>query len=123
MALADYLAKNYLSADSKPSKKRKRKDGAKADGITIADDDVNDWTKPTQNGDDDEDAPTMVAGSLSGGLNKPAKKSKWIKIGAEAPKDSDQAAADAILADAQAESNARAQQDDDAPAIVGEDGE
>lgn len=123
MALSDYLAKNYLSADSKPSKKRKRKDAAKLEGLTIADDDANEWTKSAQNGDDDEDAPTMVGSTLGGGLNKPTKKSKWIKVGAQAPTNAEQAAADAILADAQAESTARAQQDDDAPAVVGEDGE
>ena len=123
MALANYLAKNYLSADSKASKKRKRKDAAKADGLTIAEDDANDWTNPAQNGNEDDDAPTMVGGGLSGGLNKPTKKSTWIKVGSSAPSNSDQAAADAILADAQAESNARAQQDDDAPTMVGEDGE
>ncbi|KAF2167114.1 hypothetical protein M409DRAFT_66178 [Zasmidium cellare ATCC 36951] len=123
MSLADYLAKNYLSADSKPSKKRKRKDAAKAEGLVIADDDVNSWTnQPAKNGDEDEDAPTIVGGALAAGLNKPTKKSKWVRIGAEAPKDADQAAADAILADAQAESNARAQDDDEDPAIVGEDG-
>ena len=123
MALADYLAKNYLSADTKPSKKRKRKDAAKSDGITIAEDGVNDWTKPAQNGEEEDDGPTVLGGTLAGGLNKPAKKSKWIKVGTSAPTNSEQAAADAILADAQAESHARAQQDDDAPAVVGEDGE
>ena len=123
MALADYLAKNYLSADAKPSKKRKRKDGKKAEGVTIEEDSTNDWTQPKQNEEDDEDAPTIMGGGLSGGLNKPAKKSKWLKIGSAAPKDADQQAADAILADAQKESTARAQQDDDAPAIVGDDGE
>lgn len=123
MSLADYLAKNYLSADSKPSKKRKRKDAARAEGLVIADDDVNSWTnQPAKNGDEDEDAPTIVGGALAAGLNKPTKKSKWVRIGAEAPKDADQAAADAILADAQAESNARAQNDDEDPAVVGEDG-
>ena len=119
MGLADYLAQNYLSAE-KPAKKRKRKDKAPKDGLTIEDDEAQAWTNPNQNNDDDEDAPTIVG--LAGGLNKPAKKSKWIKIGAEAPKDSDQAAADAILADAQAESRARAQQDDDDPTLVGENG-
>ena len=122
MALADYLAKNYLSADSKPSKKRKRKDASKSDGITIEDDDSNNWTNLTQQQDEDDTAPVIVGDGLPGGLNKPGKKTNWIKIGASAPKDSDQAAADAILADAQAEYNARALQDDDAPAIVGEDG-
>ena len=60
MALADYLAKNYLSADAKPSKKRKRKDVAKAEGVTIADDDVDDWTNPAQHGEDEDDAPTVL---------------------------------------------------------------
>lgn len=119
MPLSDYLAKNYLSADTKPSKKRKRKDAAKNEGLSIAEDGENDWTKSTENGDDDDDGPT-IAGGLTGGLNKPVKKSKWIKIGGDAPKDSDQAAADAILADAQAESNARAAEDEDAPAVMDE---
>jgi pre-mRNA-splicing factor CWC26 len=55
MSLADYLAKNYLTADSKPekkSKKRKRKDAA--DGLIIADDDDLGWsTSKTTQGDDD----------------------------------------------------------------------
>jgi pre-mRNA-splicing factor CWC26 len=119
MPLADYLAQNYLSADSKPSKKRKRKE-AKAEGISIADDGANDWTNGADKNSDDEDAPTISGGTpLSGGLNKPAK--KWVTIGSAAPKDSDQAAADAILADAQAESNARDQEDDEAPAIAEEE--
>ena len=44
MSLADYLAKNYLTADSKSekkSKKRKRKEIPQ--GITIADDDISSW--------------------------------------------------------------------------------
>lgn len=122
MALSDYLASKYLSADQKPSKKRKRKDAAKSEGLTIAEDDVNDWTKPKGEGDDDEDAPTLVGGGLTGVLNKPTKKSKWVKVGASAPTDSEQAAADAILAGAQADAAKRAEQDEDAPAIVGEDG-
>ena len=56
MSLADYLAKNYLTPDSKPerkSKKRKRKDGASS-GLIIADDDALGWdTKGTANADDD----------------------------------------------------------------------
>jgi pre-mRNA-splicing factor CWC26 len=119
MPLADYLAQNYLSADTKPSKKRKRKE-AKAEGISIADDGANDWTNGADKNSDDEDGPTISGGaSLAVGLNKPAK--KWVTIGSAAPKDSDQAAADAILADAQAESNARDQEDDEAPAIAGEE--
>ena len=56
MSLADYLAKNYLTPDTKPerkSKKRKRKDGA-GSGLIIADDDALGWdTKGTANADDD----------------------------------------------------------------------
>jgi len=55
MSLADYLAKNYLIADSKPekkSKKRKRKDAS--DGLIIADDDDLGWsTRKTAREDDD----------------------------------------------------------------------
>jgi pre-mRNA-splicing factor CWC26 len=119
MGLADYLAANYLSADTKQSKKRKRKE-AKANGLSIADDGADDWTKPAGDNSDDDDGPTVAGTTLSGGLNKPTKKSKWIKIGVDAPKDSDQAAADAILADAQAESKARADEEDDAPVVESE---
>ena len=56
MSLTDYLAKHYLTADSKPeksSKKRKRKDGV-ASGFIISDDDVLGWNRNgTSNADDD----------------------------------------------------------------------
>lgn len=126
MGLADYLAKNYLSSDKKPSKKRKRTDAANDSGLQIADDDVNSWTQPSDRAQEDEDAPTIVGGGegLSAGLNKPSKKQNWIRIGTAAPTNAEQAAADAILADAQAEARARAQaqEDEDGPAVVGEDG-
>ena len=55
MALADYLAKNYLTADPKPerkSKKRKRKDASS--GLVIADDDALGWNPHNiTNADDD----------------------------------------------------------------------
>ena len=58
MSLADYLAKNYLTADPVPEKKkkRKRKDKTAESGLVIADDDVLGWTKDTGRGDD-EDGP------------------------------------------------------------------
>jgi pre-mRNA-splicing factor CWC26 len=121
MPLADYLAGKYLTADQKPSKKRKRKDAAKFEGLTIADDDVNDWNKP-KGDDEDDDAPVMVGDGLVAGFNKPVKKSKWIKIGSEAPKDAEQLAADAILADVQADAAKREAEDEEAPAVVDEDG-
>lgn len=58
MSLADYLARNYLTADSKPekiSKKRKQKDFS-ASGLTIADDDALGWDRDGT-GNTDDDAP------------------------------------------------------------------
>lgn len=63
MSLADYLAKNYLTADSpkqteKKFKKRKRKAGTSTSksGLIIAEDDITGWEKKNDSGD--EDAPT-----------------------------------------------------------------
>ena len=54
--LADYLAKNYLTADSeKKSKKRKRKN--KDSGLVIEDDDNLGWKEKAD--EDDEDAPMI----------------------------------------------------------------
>lgn len=56
MSLADYLAKNYLTADSdKKSKKRKRKN--KDGGLVIDDDEALGWS--TKADDDDDDAPMI----------------------------------------------------------------
>jgi pre-mRNA-splicing factor CWC26 len=56
MSLADYLAKNYLTADSdKKSKKRKRKE--KNGGLIIDDDDNLGWKG--QADEDDDDAPMI----------------------------------------------------------------
>jgi len=123
MPLADYLASKYLSTDQKPSKKRKRKDVSRFEGLSIAEDDLNDWRKPKDEAVDDDDVPTVVGGRLIGGLNKPVKKSKWIKVGASAPTDAEQATADAIIADAQADATKRAEQDEEAPAVVDEGGD
>ena len=67
MSLADYLAKNYLSADSKPersSKKRKRKDGT-ISGLTIADDDALGWDRDGIGSRIDDDAPLEGVKSLA----------------------------------------------------------
>ena len=116
MSLADYLAKNYLTADSKPekkSKKRKRKD-AQDNGLVIADDDALGWNRNGEmNGE--EDGP-LVTNAKSAEFRK-AKKSAWQTVGAPAPSSADQAAADAILASAAAESRALTQADEEAPAI------
>ena len=57
MSLAEYLAKNYLTADPKPdkkSKKRKRKEASS--GLVIADDDSLGWD-PNGAAKEDEDGP------------------------------------------------------------------
>lgn len=60
MSLTEYLARNYLTADSRPEKKKKTKKRKQKDtiqsGLVIADDDALGWNT---NGavDADEDAP------------------------------------------------------------------
>ncbi|KAL9130232.1 MAG: hypothetical protein Q9217_001525 [Psora testacea] len=119
MALADYLAKNYLTPDpkqDKKTKKRKRKDGSSSGGLIIADDDALGWDKNGSSTRDDEDGPLTVHDSKSAEFRK-AKKSTWQTIGAPAPSSADQAAADAILASAEAENHALAAEGEDAPTI------
>jgi pre-mRNA-splicing factor CWC26 len=134
MSLADYLAKNYLTADSETkSKKRKRKN--KDSGLLIADDDISGWR---QNADsDDEDAPTIV-GSTAGLSLTSSKKSKkksraadssalWTTVGVAAPSTAeqiaaDQAAADAIIVSAEADRQKAAQDEDEAPEMVDTEG-
>ena len=137
MSLADYLAKNYLTADSKPgrkSKKRKQKDCV-ATGLIIADDDALDWDRDGTDKADD-DAPLEGEKRVSfclqprvslfdpelpvnanGAEFRKAKKNTWQTIGAPTPSCNEQAAADAILKSAAAESQARALADEDAPTM------
>lgn len=117
MGLADYLAQNYLSADkSSKGKKRKRKNAEDA-GLIIADDDVSGMSKSRNRDDDDEDIPMIIPG----GANISKRTTTWKTFGKAAPSNNEQAAADAILADAAAETQARNAEDEDAPAVVGED--
>lgn len=133
-SLADYLAKNYLTADpapERPKKKQKKTKHASAvedgGGLIIADDDPPDLRTSTanaRNGDDDEDVPAMVMGTRSAEFRR-AKKSGWKTIGgpsATAGGNADKDAADAILASAAAERDARkeARDDEDAPVIEGQ---
>lgn len=127
MSLADYLAKNYLTADSeKKSKKRKRKH--KDGGLTIDDDDNLGWKEKVD--DDDEDAPMLVGG---GTLKKSKKKSKgtgaatWTAVGVAAPSHAEQlaadaAAADAIISSAAADRQKAADAEDEAPEMVDTEG-
>ena len=56
MALADYLAKNYLTQDSKAEKKAKKRKRKDISGLTIADDDALGWDK-NNTARDAEDGP------------------------------------------------------------------
>ena len=59
MALSDYLAKNYLTADpgtGKQSKKRKRKEPKSVSGLQIADDDDGSWQTVGKNGHEEHAA-------------------------------------------------------------------
>lgn len=126
-SLADYLAKNYLNADPAPDRpKKKRKKTKTTDtagsGLIIADDDAPVFgnARPLE---DDEYKPSVDT-SISSAEFRRAKKSGWKTIGGAtatpAPKNSDQEAADAILASAAAERAARqADEDDDVPMIEG----
>lgn len=128
-SLADYLAKNYLNADPAPERpKKKRKKTKIADsaesGLIIADDDAPVFgnARPLE---DDEYKPSIDTSITSAEFRR-AKKSSWKTIGGQPtapPKDSDQAAADAILASAAVERAARqADNEDDAPVIENADG-
>lgn len=67
MSLSDFLAKQYLNADTKPdkkAKKRKRKDGGNGPGLVIADDSTLGWEHDGRDAAD-EDAPTMGMPILS----------------------------------------------------------
>jgi pre-mRNA-splicing factor CWC26 len=119
MALADYLAKNYLTADPAPPKKKRKKNkdqpSAQA-GLIINDDSLLDPSSAAANSDDD--APT-ISGTASAEFRK-SKKSNWQTIGAPAPKDADQAAADAIIAAAAEEDRERreAEGEEEGPAVM-----
>jgi pre-mRNA-splicing factor CWC26 len=141
MSLADYLAANYLNADAradKKSKSKKRKRKRASEGLVIADDDARGWENDGRDGED-EDGPVMgesvpVARSFVRTLTSPvnntsaefrkAKTSNWKTLtGAPAavPADAASAEADAIIASAAAENQARAAADEDAPMILEEE--
>jgi pre-mRNA-splicing factor CWC26 len=135
-SLAEYLAKNYLTADSqleRPKKKRKKnKHAEEPDGLIIADDDPPPLQASTNDrGSADEDAPCVIDTSQSTAEFRRRKKSNWKTVGGPVPASStedgsakhhasEQAAADAIIASAAAENAARLDTNvaEDAPAIV-----
>lgn len=122
-SLADYLAKNYLTADplpegSRPKKKRKKRHAqfeTEPGGLIIADDDPPSLRAShalDHGNDDDENSPSILNNSRASAEFRRKKKSSWKTVGG-----TDQAEADAILASAAAESVARADADDDAPTV------
>ena len=97
MSLAEYLAKNYLTADpgteERPKKKRKRTTTKKENkskvnneesgGLIIADDDAPDFQKRDMDDNDDEDNPALLVtsgGGGGGGQFRRAKKSNWKTV-------------------------------------------
>ncbi|KAI1749476.1 Pre-mRNA-splicing factor of RES complex-domain-containing protein [Xylaria castorea] len=117
--LSNYLATHYLTADPKPSKKRKRKQAT--EGLIIADDDETGWSRPQGRGDGDDDEEMTTNATVAGTSAefRKAKKSGWKVLGGggsskttattQAPAQDDTAReADAILASAAAESAAAA---------------
>ena len=133
MSLSAYLAKNYLNADSnvssdvstRPRKRRKKDKSATGPAsFIIADDDLLLSSNTTAADENDEDGPLLDSTARSAEFRR-AKKNSWKTVGATAPRDSEQAAADRILAAAAVErSAARAEVDEeDAPAIVSGMGE
>ncbi|RKU45816.1 Pre-mRNA-splicing factor cwc26 [Coniochaeta pulveracea] len=115
--LNSYLAQHYLVAESKPSKKRKRKTTKSTDtGLIIADEDDSGWGKTTTNSDDEGDLPTTVAGTSA--EFRRAKKSGWKTI--VASKDDSGDTADAVLASAAKETEAAGRDAEEGPTVVAE---
>ncbi|EED14287.1 cell cycle control protein (Cwf26), putative [Talaromyces stipitatus ATCC 10500] len=141
-SLADYLAKNYLTADSQPERpKKKRKKNKPTDnsgdtGLIIADDDPPSLRASAgdlmNDNEYDENSPYILDSTTSRSISaefKKKKKSNWKVIGGESTGSKSEAKgqgqgqdeADAILASAVAESAARLEEieADDAPTIEG----
>lgn len=133
-SLADYLAKNYLTADPQPERpKKKRKKNkhattstsAEGDGLIIADDDPPSLrassaldNRHEYNYDENSPSYDPDAARATAEFRK-KKKSSWKTLGSATTAAEGQDEADAILASAAAESAARREADDaeDAPAI------
>ncbi|RWA03900.1 hypothetical protein EKO27_g11199, partial [Xylaria grammica] len=79
--LSSYLATHYLTADPKPSKKRKRKQAN--EGLIIADDDETGWSRPRGRGDGDDDEEMVMNATVAGTSAefRKAKKSGWKVLG------------------------------------------
>lgn len=124
--LSSYLAERYLTADTKPTKKRKRKhDKSSGGGLLIQDDD--DWgsgssasRKSKHRDDGNEDELPVTVGSVK--QVRKTTKANWKTVGGGGGggEDDAAAAADAILASAAAETEAarKAEEEGDNPTVV-----
>ncbi|EFX04463.1 cell cycle control protein [Grosmannia clavigera kw1407] len=145
--LNSYIASRYLVAETKPSKKRKRKQrGLAGDGLLITDDDESGWTKGRGGGDGDDDgmgglgpgAATVAGTSVE---FRKTKKNNWKSLGGDSGSmttktttttakeshgrraGSDEeaaaaAAADAIISAAAADTEAALAAEDEAPVMM-----
>ncbi|KAF3767471.1 hypothetical protein M406DRAFT_288544 [Cryphonectria parasitica EP155] len=125
--LSSYLATHYLTADTKPTKKRKRKhDKSSGGGLLIQDDD--EWGSGSSShrrsrahggdGDEDDNSPVTVGKVKE---FRKTTKANWKTVGGRpAADDAEAAAADAILASAAAENEAARKAEDDDPTVVEE---
>lgn len=133
MALAAYLAKNYLTSSNpsnepsdlstRPKKRRKKdKSTVESPNLIIADDDDLSL-RNTGNKEDEEDRPIFDQSYHSAEFRK-SKKNNWQSLATTTPaQNSDAVEADRILANAavdQAAHHAEVE-NEDAPAVVGED--
>ncbi|KAL2110210.1 hypothetical protein VUR80DRAFT_1469 [Thermomyces stellatus] len=120
--LDSYLATRYLVADSKPTKKRKRKHPNDDVGLLITEEDDSGFGAPaSQRQDENEDGPVVVAGT-SAEFRK-TKKSSWKTLGGttrKQPSAKQADLADDIIASAVAEREASRKADDEVPAIEGD---
>ncbi len=127
-SLSNYLASKYLSADpvSKPKKKKRKTatNGNSADGLIIAEDDI-DFVPLPQSKKDDEDGPAVVGGRSA---EFRGRKTGWKVVGGLAPSESDlrrrdngggnDAMAESIVRQAQSEREEA--MGEDAPVIMGD---
>ncbi|KAF2837707.1 hypothetical protein M501DRAFT_936906 [Patellaria atrata CBS 101060] len=124
MSLADYLAKNYLTASKPPQKSKKRKRKAvEPSGLTISSEDLTGWSSKNSN-DSDDNAPITLTSKPT--AFRKSTRDNWITVGSSAPSastttpnpndDNDTAAADAIISLTAAENTAEST--DDAPTLA-----
>lgn len=117
MSLADYLAKNYLTADPTHSDKRKKKKRKKDSTIVIADDDDLGWDTKDNDGDTNNNDGALIIRSSD---FRKTKFSNWTTPTSANANADDHGAAEAaaVLAQATLEQTLQEEEDDGAGATV-----